>query len=415
MIFCARALLPVSQPPIEDGAISISRGRVQALGRRKDVIRNRRGPIVDLGDSILLPGLVNAHCHLDYTDMSGQLPPPDVFTDWIKQIMEIKSGWDLEDYGQSWLKGASMLVKSGTTTVADIEAVPELLPRVWNETPLRVFSFLEIIAISGRRKPQEVVHEALAKAGSLKSKRSRAWISPHAPYSTLPEVLRLSARAARKRKWKYTTHVAESALEFEMFGKAAGTMYEWLKRSGRDMTDCGGRTPVEHMERCGALGKNLLAVHANYLGSKDAALLSRRSVSVVHCPRSHGYFAHAPFPLKKFMQEGVNVCLGTDSLATVRTSRRQAVELDMFEEMRALATSFSGLSPKTIVRMATMNGAKALGVSGKIGQLSAGSYADLIAIPLPGGKQTLFEKVLAHPGAVTASMVGGEWALNTLN
>ena len=100
-------------------------------------------PVVDLGETVLLPGLVNAHCHLDYTDMAGEIAPTRFFTDWIKTITAAKAGKIYADFAQSWLRGAQMLLRTGTTTVADIEAVPELLPEVWRATPLRVFSFLE--------------------------------------------------------------------------------------------------------------------------------------------------------------------------------------------------------------------------------------------------------------------------------
>ena len=132
----------------------------------------------------------------------------------------------------------------------------------------------------------------------------RAGLSPHAPYSTVPELLRLSAQTARRRQWRLTTHVAESALEFEMFARGRGEMFDWLQRSGRDMSDCGLGSPVQHLERCGALSERLLAAHANYLGKQDAALLARRKVHVVHCPRCHFYFHHDPFPLRRLAQGG---------------------------------------------------------------------------------------------------------------
>ena len=104
----------------------------------------------DLEEAVLLPGLVNAHCHLDYTDMAGFLPPPKQFTDWIKAIVALKSSWTLEEFATSWQHGAAMLLRTGTTTVADVEAVPELLPTAWGGTPLRVISFRELINLKSR-------------------------------------------------------------------------------------------------------------------------------------------------------------------------------------------------------------------------------------------------------------------------
>jgi cytosine/adenosine deaminase-related metal-dependent hydrolase len=203
--------------------------------------------------------------------------------------------------------------------------------------------------------------------------------------------------------------VAESALEFEMFTQGRGEMFDWLRRSGRDMSDCGLRSPVKHLERHAALNKNLLAVHVNYLGHGDAAALGRRKVSVAHCPRSHAYFGHAPFPRQKLERAGVNLCLGTDSLASVYRARRQSVGLNMFEEMRALAKSDSDVSPKHILRWATINGARALGLDEQVGELAPDAYADLIAIPFTGKIGRIYESIVAHSGDVAASMIGGQW------
>lgn len=358
-----------------------------------------------------MPGLINAHCHLDYTDMAGQFPPPKVFSDWLKMITETKAGWDYADYAKSWLNGAQMLVRTGTTTVADIEAVPQLLPKVRGGTPLRIFSFLEMIGIKGQQQPRAVVHEAVARLEALKPGRGGVGLSPHAPYSTVPELLRLSAQAARQRDWRLTTHLAESALEFEMFKDGRGPMFDWLQRSGRDMSDCGLGSPVRHLEHCGLLSDKLLTAHVNYLARGDAGLLGERQVHVVHCPRCHSYFRHDKFPLRRLMRAGVNVCLGTDSLASVFKSRRQHVELDLFEEMRALAKNEPSLSARRIVRMATLNGARALGLAGKIGELVAGGFADLVALPFSGDAADAYDDVLRHYGDVAASMIHGQWAI----
>jgi cytosine/adenosine deaminase-related metal-dependent hydrolase len=411
MILRARVVVPVSRPPIEDGAVIISRDRIRAAGSWTDLRACANGEMADLGDVILLPGLVNAHCHLDYTDMAGLLPPPKTFTDWLHLMISAKAQWGYAEYARSWLNGARMLLQTGTTTVADIEVVPDLLPEVWNATPLRVFSFLEMTGIRARREPSVVLREAVEKIDSLAHPRCRASLSPHAPYSTLPELLRLSAREARKKRRTITTHVAESAQEFEMFVHARGAMHAWLKRNERNMADCGLGSPVEHLARNGVLGKNLLAVHANYLGPRDAALLARRKVSVVHCPRSHFYFKHRPFPLGKLLKEKVNVCLGTDSLATVYKTRREKPELNLFEEMRALAGGHPGLSPKKILQMATLNGAKALGMAGRIGELSSKTFADLVAIPFAGKSSDAVEAAIHFSGNVRASMIGGQWAV----
>lgn len=411
MIIRARILLPVTRPPLENGAVVISGNRVRAIGPWPDLARGVDGTILDLGEVILLPGLVNAHCHLDYTDMAGQLPPPKRFTDWIASITAAKTAWDYSDYAHSWLRGARMLLEHGVTTVADIEAMPDLLPEVWNATPLRVFSFFEMTGIRARRHPREILREAVRKIDSLKHPRCRALLSPHAPYSTLPELLRLTAAVARKRKWRVTTHVAESDQEFEMFKSAGGAMHDWLRRNERDNSDCGFGSPVAHLARNRLLGENLLAVHVNCLARGDATLLGRHRVHVVHCPRSHDYFQHPAFHRRRLASAGVNLCLGTDSLATVRRDSGKRPELDLFAEMRALAKRDRTVSPEEILRMATVNGARALGLAGQLGELAENVLADLVAIPFTGKRADIHNAVVHHASTVAASMIDGQWAI----
>ena len=411
MILRARVVLPLTSPPIKDGAVLIYGNRVARVGRWKDLAGDDRDEVFDLGNTVLLPGLINAHCHLDYTDMAGQFPPQKSFTDWIKLITTAKSEWNYSEFAESWLNGARMLTRTGTTTVADFEAVPELLPEVWQATPLRVISFLELTGVKSRRQPGAILRDALERIDELPAHRCRARIAPHAPYSTAPELLRLSAEAARERSWPLSVHVAESASEFEMFMHARGEMHDWLRRNQRDMGDCGLGSPVQQLQRNGALGENLLAVHVNYLAAKDADRLGRKKVSVVHCPRSHAYFKHAPFPLTELARAKVNLCLGTDSLASMDKKNRQAIELNMFTEMQALAAARPALAPKTLLQMATLNGARALGMSGQVGEISPGTFADIIALPFAGKLAAVHEAVVNHRGDVAASLIDGEWAV----
>jgi cytosine/adenosine deaminase-related metal-dependent hydrolase len=297
--------------------------------------------------------------------------------------------------------------------VGDIEAVPELLPDVWNATPLRVRSFLEMTGVRSRRDPELILREAVSTMDAVNWSvgRSAAALSPHAPYSTLPALLRRTAALARRRRIRVATHVAESADEFEMFQHGRGKMFDWLARNQRDMRDCGGRSPVQHLARCNALGPHLLAIHVNYLAPGDAELLGRKRVHVVNCPRSHEYFRHAEFPRRALAKAGVNLCLGTDSLATVRKYPKRDLELNLFHEMRAFASQHPGVHPRQIVQMATINGARALGLRGKIGDLQRHAFADLIALPFNGKLAAAVGAVLAHQGNVAASMIAGEWAI----
>jgi cytosine/adenosine deaminase-related metal-dependent hydrolase len=409
----SRVVLPVCRPLIENAAVVVSGANILAVGRWSFLKKRFPGPVLDLGESMLLPGMVNAHCHLDYTAMAGLFPPPRRFTDWIKLITTEKAHWGFSDYAASWLEGAKMLLRTGTTTVADIEAVPELLPELPAATALRVISLLEMTGVRSRRHPKAILNESLSVIAALPKweRRSLAGLSPHAPYSTTPALLRASAAAAKRLKLRVATHVAESPQEFEMFTRGSGDLHDWLARNQRDMRDCDGRSPIQHLARCNALHSRLLAIHVNHLAHGDAELLARNRVSVVHCPRSHEFFRHTEFPRRTLAKAGVNLCLGTDSLASVRKHPKRDLELNLFLEMRAFAARHPGVSPRQILQMVTVNGARALGLRGKIGELKRNSRSDMIAVPFAGRIADAFESLVNHAGDVSASMIAGRWVL----
>jgi len=410
MILRAKVVYPVTAPPIENGAVLVVGQKIRAVAPWKNLRPHLQERAQDLGDVALLPGFINAHCHLDYTDMAGELSPAKTFVDWIGSITVAKTAWGYSDYARSWLNGAHQLLKTGVTTVGDVESMPDLLPEVWDSTPLRVFSFLEMTGVKSRRPPKTILEEASEKIKELRHPRNRAWISPHAPYSTMPELLQLSAKVALKRGWRVTIHVAESEQEFEMFHKADGVMFDWLKRNGRDISDCGLGSPVAHLARNRLLGENVLAIHVNCLARGDATILAKNKTSVVHCPRSHDFFKHPSFQRARLVAAGVNVCLGTDSMATVRKIGRSRPELDMFAEMRALADGDRSISAAEILEMATVNGAKAFGLTGKLGELSTGAHADLIAVPVTGKIKDSPEAIL-QAKQVSASLIEGRWVI----
>lgn len=404
----ARIVAPVSSAPIENGAVLIAGNRIAAVGRANALRGESRQATMDLGEVILMPGLVNGHCHLEYTDMAGQIPTPKCFPDWIKSLLALKAGRMFSDYAAAWLEGARMLLRHGTTTVVNVESVPLLLPEALSATPLRVCSLLELTGLRSRRAPEQLLRDATETIDSLKPCPGWAGLSPHAPYSTPPAVLRLAAETARERHWPVATHVAESAEELEMFMARRGPLFDWLKEF-RDMSDCDGCSPVQHLQRQGLLSESFMAVHANYLRPGDAEALARAGASVVHCPRSHAYFGHQPFPCAALEAAGVNICLGTDSLASVQARRGAECELDLFEEMRVFAKRQPRIPPRTIVRMATMNGARALGKAGELGELSPQSRADLVALPYSGAGRAAWGAMVRHQGPVPGVMIGGRW------
>ncbi len=409
MILHARAVLPISSAPIEDGVVKVLGKQIMFVGRWRDLPSAERVNVTDLGESVLLPGLVNAHCHLDYTAMVGKLMPPRRFSDWVQSLVALKASWTDDDFRRSWLTGAEMLLRSGTTTVFDVEAIPALIPSMWQQTPLRVISFRELIALKETAESAANVENAVQEWKALDA-HARVGLSPHAPYTTTASMLQLAGRLAREQRWPLTTHVAESEEEFEMFMYRNGPLFDWLKGQ-RDVSDCGRGSPVAYLERIGYLKPNLLAAHVNYLWRDDAAKLARHRVSVVHCPRSHDYFRHLRFARTELEAASVNICLGTDSLASIRKTSAHTPELNMFAEMQAFASAAPELPAAAILKMTTLNAARALGRKGQFGELARNASADLIVLPFSGKFTNVFERVVYHSGDVLASMIEGRWAV----
>ena len=404
-------MVPVAAPPIPDGAVWISGHQIRAVGswsEIREIPKAAQGPVTDLGEAAVFPGLVNAHCHLDYTAMTGLLMPPREFPDWIKGILTLKSQWTDSEFADSWLLGARQQLETGTTTVANIETRAHQLAGLRAATPLRIFSFLEMTGIRSGREPERILAEAMEVLKSLPPNRGGVGLSPHAPYSTSPELLRVVADAARRDGWRITCHVAESEPEFDMFMYRRGSLFSWLENQ-RPNADCGLGSPVQHLHRYGLLDAPLLAVHVNCLWGDDARRLAARGASVVHCPRSHAYFSHPRFQREALTEAGVPICIGTDSLASTRASRDGAPVLSLIDELRTLASDDPGLSPRRMLAEVTVNPARALGLKSVLGELSTGALADLLVIPHGGSVSTVEEALIHHRGSVGATMIGGRW------
>ena len=401
MLLRARVVYPVTSPAIDDGTVTIENGQILEVGRFQDLSRTGR-EVTDLGDVTLLPGFVNAHCHLDYTDMAGLIAPPASFLDWINAIISIKADWDYSDYAQSWVRGAKQLLASGATTVADIEAVPELLPEVIKTTPLRVHSFIELISVRQRVTAASLVRNAIAQLHAIEAAPGHftGGLSPHALYSTSEELL----RQIRDYAGSLTIHVAESAPEDGMFRDATGAMFDWLQRNGRDMQDCGGTSPVRRLHQLGLLSDRLLAIHCNYIDDEDIRLLATSGAHVIHCPRSHDYFGHAAFRMADLRAAGVNISLATDSLASVRGGGSPKPMLNLFRELQYAMDTHKDLAPVQAIEMVTINPARALGRGHELGHIAPGARADLITV---AGSDA--DSVVAST-APNAVMIDGRWA-----
>jgi cytosine/adenosine deaminase-related metal-dependent hydrolase len=401
MIIRARLVVPMVGEPIDDGAVVVEENKVAAVGRFAEVQRNHSGEVLDLGEQILLPGLINAHCHLDYTCLRGKLDRGLSFADWIVAINAAKAALTEDDYVASITAGLAEARHYGTTSLLNLEAFPELLPRLPRPS-LRVWWCAEMIDVRQPVNAREVF-EALREA----FRSGHDWLggvglAPHAPYTASAQLYSDASEIARKEEVPFTTHLAESSEEMQMFRHGRGPAYDFLKSIGRSMEDCGQETSLSLVLRNQAVRERWIVAHLNELADGDFELLKKApKFHLVHCPRSHSYFGHAPFTLGRLQELGFNICLGTDSLAS-------NASLNLFAEMRELLRKEPWLSPREVLEMITVNPAAALGQATMLGQIRTGVYADLIALPAMGSTATVYENIIGFDGAAPWLMVNGE-------
>jgi len=409
MIIRARTVVTMDGPPIENGAVAISGNRIIDVGSFDEVKGRNSGGIVDLDEQALLPGLINAHCHLDYTCLRGKIPPQKSFADWIRAINAEKAKLSGADYLSSITEGFAEAKRFGTTTVANLTAFPELISQI--HSPIRTWWFAELIDVRSPEQANEIVDLAVESLTPAEN-----WgLAPHALFTASKNLYQRCEEVARHKNVLLTTHLAESREEMEMFRDGSGPLYDFMKSIGRDMSDCDGMTPLAafisapsstslRTSSGRALPTGWIVAHLNELAESDFELLGRstRKFHVVHSPRSHDYFSHSQFPFERLRALEFNLCLATDSLASNES-------LSLFAEMRALQRNEPGLSPDKIFEMVTVNPALVLHQSrhgGTLGRIRSGFQADLISIPCRRCAN-LFEEIVAFDGPVDWMMVNG--------
>jgi aminodeoxyfutalosine deaminase len=391
-------------PPIPNGAVFIAENKIVAVGTAEDLMRDSNEQVQDLGDVALMPGLINAHCHLDYTILRRAIDPPKSFSAWVQRINAIKRSLGPEDYLKSIARGFTECVKWGTTTVCTIESFPELMPHM-PTPPIRTWWFYEMIDVRHRVTTDDVVAGALGFFQNRTGTLSNFGLSPHAPFTASVDLYRLSNDCAQAFSMPLTTHVAESSEEMEMFREARGALYAFLAGIGRPMQDCGSTSPFSHLWQAGAINAQWILVHMNELTEEDFGVLESlprtARPTIVHCPSSHRYFNHTRFAWDRLQQMGVNLCVGTDSLASCDS-------LSLLDEIRFLKRLEPQLSSEELLRTVTRAPARALRREGTLGVLKEGALADLIAVPVSGTVEDVHDQIVHHSRSVPWMMIDGK-------
>ncbi len=407
--------LPIASPPIENAEIVIEEGRIAEIrvaGSGSD------SGARDFGDAILLPGLVNIHTHLEYTVMRGLLEDIEFFP-WIRALTARKAALDAEDWRASAICGAAEAVAAGVTTVADCTDSGAALDGAL-ELGLGGLIYQEVFGIDEALPVETIVSELAEKVRRLAARaagtRLRVGISPHSPYTVRPALMRALAEYARRDGLPVCIHAAESQAEAELLRSGTGPIAAMFARRGIDWR-APGVSAVAYLDSFGLLSRKTLLVHGVQLAAGDRKIACDREVGWAHCPKSNAKLGVGVSPLGLLARDesaGLPIGIGTDSVASNNG-------IDLFEEMRfavliqrASRRSIVASGAQDVLRMATIGGARALGLEKEIGSLAPGMRADLCVVRIgelhsaPAYDPCSALVYAAHAADVVCTLIDGE-------
>ena len=383
-VYRADWVLPVTAPVQPDGAVAVAGERIVAVGpAAKIAAAYPAATTVDLGRSIVMPGFVNCHSHIEYTSFRGILDDA-AFGDWIISLVDVKASLTPEEYLVSARLGAVEAVSSGITTVADTSYGGVALEAV-AAAGLRGRVYLEVFGVDDASfaVTMEDVERRLEEAQSAAPPRLEVGLAPHAPYTVSSRLYQAVSKLARERGLKVMSHVAESKEELTYVRSGSGKFaHDYREKMGweRMLVQPFGVSPIKYLQQWDVFDRDFLAVHCTLVNRDDIRILRSKDVAVAHCPKSNAKLGCGIAPLADLLHEGVRIGLGTDSPASSNI-------MDMFDEMRtmlflhrAVERDVGVLDAQQCVRIATLGGAEALGFEDQVGSLEPGKYADLIGV-----------------------------------
>ena len=379
-VYRARYLIPAEGPVLEDGALIVAGGSIVRVGPWSRLKAHAGGgdAVRHFPDAAILPGLVNAHTHLSLSDMRGKFRPTKNFAAWIARLAARRQLRTEAGMRRAIEAGARECREAGTVAGADLTLDTSLDDHLGGDgTRWCVFGEVLRFGEAGRERLRQAIAEveALCLAGPI-----RPGLSPHAPYTLGADLFMEVRRAADARGWPISTHLHETLDEIAFVERGEGKLHAWLsfpRFLPRDWRPAGVR-PIRMLADAGFFAKPVLVAHGNYLNDDDIAVLAGSGSSVVYCPRSHAFFQHRDHPWRRLLAKGVNVCLGTDSLAS-------SPSLSVLDEARFLFANESKADPRLILDMATRRGARALGLEGVTGDLRP-ELAAAFCVVSPVGK-----------------------------
>jgi cytosine/adenosine deaminase-related metal-dependent hydrolase len=388
-IYSARWVLPVSTSPIENGAVAIEGQRIAAVGPRAEIVeRFPEFRIEDFGEAVILPGLVNTHTHFELTAMRGYLENEEAdFFAWLRKLtfarLELLTPDDIQ-VSATW--GACEAVRAGITCVGDASDSALMSMRALQDVGLRGIVYQESFGPDARLAAEnfEKLKIKLQELRATETELVRAGVSPHAPYTVCGPQLEMIAGLANAQDFPLMMHAAESEAEELLLREGFGVFAEGLARRSIEW-NAPGISTVQYLKRCGILDTLPVLAHCIRVDEEDVEILRSTRSKVAHCPKSNAKLGHGRAPFGKFLQSGVFVGLGSDSVASNNTC--DILEEARFATLLARAGG-SDISAATALEAATSGGAMCFDLEGEIGELTEDAQADLAVVSLRGVHQT---------------------------
>jgi 5-methylthioadenosine/S-adenosylhomocysteine deaminase len=381
----ARWVVPISTPPIADAVVAVANGRIAYVGP------STGGPNaeqLDLGNVLLMPGLVNAHCHLELTAMRGFLEDLD-FRRWILRLTNARRAvLDREALLDSARYGIEEGLRAGITSYADTCASGVVM-QAMRELGVRGIMYQEVFGPDPAQVGESIggLRAQIAGLRYLETPLVRLGVSPHAPYTVSDDLFRATARLAGDDRLPIAVHIAESELERALVVDAAGSFAEGLRRRGIAV-ERRAASPLQLLESLGVLTHKPLLIHCVRVDARDVATIAASGSCVAHCPASNAKLGHGIAPLDELLAAGVPVGLGSDSMASNnRMDILEEARLALLAQRMRLASSETP-SAADVLEMATLGGARAIGLERDVGTLEEGKQADLAAFALDPAEPT---------------------------
>ncbi len=364
MIVCGKYIMTGPGELIRDGALCVEKGHIAVAGKREDVLKKfPYATVVDCSGSLLTPGFVNAHCHLELEFCAGRVEYTGNFIEWLQIVRNLKHDFMVLP-GYFPEKSVKSVLSSGTTTLCDHYTM-EMDFQSIEEAGLRYFGFRELFDFNNHHPDLRRLREATVYSFAV-----------HSPYTASAEIVQAAHSIAQGKGVPVSMHLSEMTQELEFVRSHNDDIEQLLRRAGSwdEKWQGTGMSPVSYFDSLGVLNRDVFCVHLNYVTSEDIEILAERGITHVYCPRSHAYFMHPDHPLPQFRVAGIRSCLGTDSYGS-------NIDLNILEEAKLAWVEFPDIPAAEILAMITETPLRLLKLDRELGKLEKGYRADFAVWP----------------------------------